>query len=266
MKGAMSSSPLSSTLSAAHPAAQLDPLYRQVATRLREDIRSGALAVGTVLPPLRDLAEEWKVSQQTMRGALELLRAAGLVSTRRRGGTRIEATHVDRSGQVMAALDNILTYSDNVRLRVTAKETVIARTGVAELLQSPPGRPWFRISGYRHLAGDPTPRVHSEVFINAAYPLVFERINSRTKRIYAMFGPLYGEDFVEFRQELRTVPLSADARSVLGASDEGMELGLRYINRFFGEFGDVMEVAVNVHRLDDPNAALLRRPAVMPRP
>ena len=130
-------------LAAAHPAAQLDPLYRQVATRLREDIRSGALAVGTVLPPLRDLAEEWKVSQQTMRGALELLRAAGLVSTRRRGGTRIEAMHVDRSGQVMATLDNILAYSENVRLRVTAKETIIARTGVAELLQSPPGRPWM---------------------------------------------------------------------------------------------------------------------------
>jgi GntR family transcriptional regulator len=262
MKGAMSSP---HALAAAHPAAQLDPLYRQVATRLREDIRSGALAVGTVLPPLRDLAEEWKVSQQTMRGALELLRAAGLVSTRRRGGTRIEATHVDRSGQVMATLDNILAYSDNVRLRVTAKETIIARTGVAELLQSPPGRPWFRISGYRHLAGDPTPRVHSEVFINAAYPRVFERINSRTKRIYAMFGPLYGEDFVEFRQELRTVPLSAEARSVLGGSD-GAELGLRYINRFFGEFGDVMEVAVNIHRLEDPHAAMLRRPAVTPRP
>ena len=195
-----------------------------------------------------------------------MLRAAGLVSTRRRGGTRIEAMHVDRSGQVMAALDNILTYSDNVRLRVTAKETVIARTAVAELLHSPPGRPWFRISGYRHLAGDPTPRVHSEVFINVAYPLVFERINSRTKRIYAMFGPLYGEDFVEFRQELRTVPLSPDVRTVLGVSDDSEQLGLRYINRFFGEFGDVMEVAVNTHRLDDPNAALLRRPALRPHP
>jgi len=165
----------------------------------------------------------------------------------------------------MAALDNILAYSDNVVLKVTSKETIIARTGVADLLQCPPGRPWYRISGYRHLSSDPAPRVYSEVYINAAYPRVFERINSRTKRIYSLFAPLYGEDFVEFRQELRTVQLSSEARAVLGADDESGELGLRYVNRFFGEFGEVMEVAVNVHRLSDPQASLLRRPAVAPR-
>jgi DNA-binding GntR family transcriptional regulator len=242
--------------------AALQPLYRQFAETLRNAIRAGDYPVGDTLPSVRELADAHGLSQQTVRDALGLLRSGGLVSTRRRGGTRVEPNHVDRSGHVLQALDQLLAYGDSVRLEVTRKEVVIARTEVAELLQCAPGQAWLKVSGYRHLRGDPRARVALEVYINSAYPRVFEKISGRTKTIFSMFQSLYGETFVEFRQEVRTIRLPPSAAETLQAPEGAM--GLRYVNRFIGEFGDPMEVSVNMHLLDDPEAMSLRRAPVVP--
>ena len=243
-------------------ASKAQPLYRELAERIRAAIRDGQFPVGSTLPSVRELAERFAVSTQTAREALALLRAGGLVNSRRRGGTRVQAAHVDRSGHIMEALDQLLAYSDNVRLKVTAKETVIARTDVAELLGCPPGQPWYKISGFRHLADDPRARVHLEVYINHAFPRIFEKVTSRTKRIFSMFAELYDEPLTEFRQELKTVPLSLAASDCLAAAPDAM--GLQYVNRFVGEFGEVLEVSINTHLLADPDAMRLRKGLVVP--
>jgi GntR family transcriptional regulator len=247
---------------AASAGAGLQPLYRQLADRLRAAIRAGDFEIGSTLPSVKALAERYGVSQQTVREALGLLKAGGLVSSRRRGGTRVEAVHVDRSGHVMQALQQVLAYGESVHLKVVSKEVIVARTDVAELLQCRPGEPWLKVTGYRHLGTDPAPRVYVEVYINHSYPLVFEKITGRTRTIFSMFEDLYGESFVEFRQEVRTVRLPDAAARTLGADDGA--IGLRYVNRFIGEFGDTLEVSVNAHLLDDPAAMSLRKAAVVP--
>lgn len=238
------------------------PLYRALAERMRAALRDGQFPVGSTLPSVRELADQFSVSPQTAREAVALLRAGGLVNSRRRGGTRVLASHIDQAGHVLDALDQLLAYSDNVRLKVTAKETIIARTDVAEMLGCPPGQPWFKISGYRHLATDPQPRVHLEVYINHAYPKIFEKITSRTTRIFSMFADVYDEPLTEFRQELKTVTLSLAASQCLSALPNA--LGLRYVNRFIGEFGETLEVSANTHLLQEPEVSRLRKLPVVP--
>ena len=63
------------------------PLYFQLAESLREQIDSGALAPGTLLPPLRQAAEEWGVNLHTVRHAYQRLASAGLVRTTAPRGT-----------------------------------------------------------------------------------------------------------------------------------------------------------------------------------
>ncbi|MFI9648378.1 GntR family transcriptional regulator [Streptomyces sp. NPDC052040] len=60
--------------------------YRKVAAELREAIVSGEYATGAKLPPEGTLAERHGVSRGTIRHALAVLRADGLVTSRR--GTR----------------------------------------------------------------------------------------------------------------------------------------------------------------------------------
>jgi DNA-binding FadR family transcriptional regulator len=66
-------------------------LYRQIADQLRTLIRKGEYAVGTRLPPERDLAMRMGVSRPSVREALIALEVEGLVEVRGGSGIHILA-------------------------------------------------------------------------------------------------------------------------------------------------------------------------------
>lgn len=63
----------------------------EISASVEDGIRSGALATGAALPPVRGLAEELGVSPATVAAAYRGLRDRGLVETAGRGGTRVRA-------------------------------------------------------------------------------------------------------------------------------------------------------------------------------
>jgi GntR family transcriptional regulator len=67
------------------------PLYEQLRRQLAELIQSAALAPGDRLPPLRQLAADLGLAVGTVARAYRELESAGLVSSRRGGGTRVSA-------------------------------------------------------------------------------------------------------------------------------------------------------------------------------
>jgi GntR family transcriptional repressor for pyruvate dehydrogenase complex len=66
------------------------PLYEQVAARVRELAEATGLGPGDRLPPERELAQHLGVSRSSVREALTLLRAAGLVHTRQGDGVYLQ--------------------------------------------------------------------------------------------------------------------------------------------------------------------------------
>lgn len=71
-----------------HPRADR-PLYQQVADDLRQLIQAGTLRSGAPLPGESDLADDYDVSTNTIRGALAVLRNEGLIVTERAKGSRV---------------------------------------------------------------------------------------------------------------------------------------------------------------------------------
>ena len=68
------------------------PPYEQLRRQLADLIRSGVLAPGDRLPPLRQLAADLGLAVGTVGRAYRELEAAGLVRARRGGGTRVLPT------------------------------------------------------------------------------------------------------------------------------------------------------------------------------
>lgn len=60
-----------------------EPIYLQIAGYLREEIRSGRLRPGQVVPSERTLTQEFGVARETARKAHQLLRAEGLIERSR---------------------------------------------------------------------------------------------------------------------------------------------------------------------------------------
>lgn len=63
------------------------PMYRDIADELREQIESGELPPGSLLPHTNDLMERFSASKQTVRSAVDVLVQEGLVVVRRRYGS-----------------------------------------------------------------------------------------------------------------------------------------------------------------------------------
>jgi DNA-binding GntR family transcriptional regulator len=77
------------------------PLYIQIAEGLMGKIESGELAPGDQLPPERDLAEQLGVNRMTLRRALRVLEAQGLIDRRHGVGTYITTPKIDRQMDVV---------------------------------------------------------------------------------------------------------------------------------------------------------------------
>ena len=65
------------------------PLYVQVSDLVRQQILSGMWKINTALPPEGDIARDFGVSPGTMRKALDMLEAEGLVTRMQGRGTFI---------------------------------------------------------------------------------------------------------------------------------------------------------------------------------
>ncbi len=88
------SSPISNQLPESIVTARLPPiatkrLYQRISDVLRQSIDSGAFAIGSFLPPERDLAEQLGVSRTSVREALIALEVAGRVSVRVGAGVEV---------------------------------------------------------------------------------------------------------------------------------------------------------------------------------
>ena len=65
------------------------PAYEQIRAQVTALVNSGALPVGTRLPPIRQLAQDLELAPGTVAKAYALLERTGLASAHRRRGTII---------------------------------------------------------------------------------------------------------------------------------------------------------------------------------
>ncbi|MEV4575928.1 GntR family transcriptional regulator [Nonomuraea jabiensis] len=72
------------------------PAYLRIADEIREEIISGSITPGTRLPSNDALAAAHAVSLMTIRKAMEVLKAQGLIESKTRGGTIVRQRRVIR--------------------------------------------------------------------------------------------------------------------------------------------------------------------------
>lgn len=65
----------------------LEPPYLQLASILRAKIESGELPAGRMMPSIVTLSQEYGLAKTTVRKSLDILKAEGLILTRRSWGT-----------------------------------------------------------------------------------------------------------------------------------------------------------------------------------
>jgi GntR family transcriptional regulator, transcriptional repressor for pyruvate dehydrogenase complex len=99
-------------------------LYRQIADQLRGLIAAGEFALGSRLPPERDLAVQLGVSRPSVREALIALEVEGLVEVRM--GSGIYVTALEAAPAARSAMDTVLGPFDIIRARALVEAELAA--------------------------------------------------------------------------------------------------------------------------------------------
>ncbi|UQU65816.1 GntR family transcriptional regulator [Couchioplanes caeruleus] len=114
------------TVSASDPT----PPYEQVRRQVAALIESGALTEGTRLPPVRQLAGDLSLAVGTVARAYRELETAGLLVTRRGGGTRV-ADFLPRAADDTALRRAAEEYVTRARLADAGDDAIVAAVHAA---------------------------------------------------------------------------------------------------------------------------------------
>lgn len=113
------------------------PPYEQLRRQLALYITSGALTAGTKLSPVRQLAADLDLANGTVSRAYRELEAAGLVSTRRGGGTTVlpqdpETTRHAREARLAELAAQFVAAARGLQLGDSAIRPAVDRALTAE--------------------------------------------------------------------------------------------------------------------------------------
>jgi GntR family transcriptional regulator len=227
------------------------PLYSQVAHDLAEAIGAGRYPIGSLLPTEMALCEQYGTSRPTVRLALQELQAMGLVSRRKRVGTRVESSSPSGGySQSMASLDGLVQLAEDQERLVQSVETVVIDRALARELGCAPGSTWVRIQVLRlDRKGDALPVGWTDAYVDPAYADIPNLLKESPKElISSLIEAKYGKRIAEVEQTIQAVSLNARFAKSLNA-EEGSP-GLKIIRRYLDQANEAFEITVTVHPSD----------------
>jgi len=115
------------------------PLYYQIQLRLIEQIRSGELKPGDLVPSEQEISARLGVSRMTARQALKSLCSRGLVYSQRGKGTFVSRMKLEKNfRQLLSFSEEMKDRGSQPRSKVLAFKRILADGDVAEALRLNP--------------------------------------------------------------------------------------------------------------------------------
>jgi GntR family transcriptional regulator len=225
--------------------------YAEVARGLAEGIASGRFPVGSLLPTELELSEQFGVSRHTVRTALRQLQDLGLVSRRKRVGTRVEAARsAGGYNQSLASVEDLVQLAASHLRSVREIEDVVADRVLAKEIGCPPGTRWLRISSLR-LDKDKTaaPICWTDVYVDAAYSDLRNVVRKHPRVLMSdLIETRYARRVAEVRQEIHAVGVPASLAERL--QTKAGSPALRIVRHYLDQRGDAFEISISIHPAD----------------
>jgi DNA-binding GntR family transcriptional regulator len=225
--------------------------YAVVAKDLMEGISSGRFPVGTLLPTELELCELYDVSRHTVRAAITQLQNQGLVSRRKRVGTRVEsATPKGGYSQSLASVSDLVHLAETQVRSIQSVQHFVADIALAKRLGLEPGEHYFCVSSIRvDQENLRAPLCWTDVYAQDIYSEVIELAEQHPDElIAALIEQHFGRYIDVVDQQVRAVLLSPEISKSLNA--EAGSPGLNIVRQYRDEEGGLMVVSETTHPQD----------------
>jgi len=222
------------------------PRYLQVAKDLTDKIAAGKFPVGTHLLTEMELCQFYNISRYTAREALRQLRDAGLVSRRRKSGTKVIAlAPATAYSQPIGSISNLLQYGEDTKLRLRSQRRVVCNASLAKALECEIGREWLALETLRTRPEDGCPICMTTIYLNVELPGIDKRIATLSGPVSAMLRDFYGLRIARIEQSIQATLVSARYAKLLRVEARGP--ALRAIRKYYDESDRLIEYADATH-------------------
>lgn len=210
----------------AGPTPAFSPLYQQIKSLILQSLQSGEWKPGEVIPSEMELAARYRVSQGTVRKAIDELTANNLVVRRQGRGTFV-ATHAEQ--HVQFRFLKLVPDSGTPGSEGPAHRNIIdcrrtrASADVARALALRTGDPVLQARRVLSFAG--TPAILEDLWLPAApfKGLTADRLASYHGPMYALFEIEFNVRMVRAEEKIRAEP-ATDGRDLLLKVEHGTPL------------------------------------------
>lgn len=220
---------------AAGAAPTFSPLYQQIKALITQGLQSGEWKPGELIPSEIELAARFKVSQGTVRKAIDELSAENLVVRRQGKGTFV-ATHHEARAQFrflrLAPDQGVPHYPEN---RIIEVKRMRAPAEVARALDMKSGDSVVYIR--RVQAFDGVPTILEELWLPGQIfkGLTAERLNEYKGTMYALFETEFGTHMIRAAEQIRAVSAEPAAAELLQIQVGVPLLGVERVSYTYGD-------------------------------
>ncbi|MDB5876758.1 MAG: GntR family transcriptional regulator [Variovorax sp.] len=227
------------------------PLYQQIKSLILQSLQAGEWKPGEPIPSEMDLAARFRVSQGTVRKAIDELAAENLVIRRQGKGTFV-ATHAEQNVQYRFL--KLVPDSGDTQTEGPAERTIVdckrlrAASDVARALALRTGDAVLQVRRVLAYAGVPT--ILEDLWLPGTpfKGLTAERLREWRGPMYAMFETEFGVRMVRAQEQIRAVLPDASQAALLSVS---VATPLLSVERIAHTYNDApMELRRGLYRTD----------------
>jgi DNA-binding GntR family transcriptional regulator len=223
------------------------PRYVEIQETLREAIVNGKFEVGSQLPGETELAREFDVSRFTVREALRILSAAGMITRQQGARSRvIRADHVLNYTFSVGSAQDLQQYASETYLDVVSTSKIRATpSSLARFLRCRDGKEWLLVKGPRRDTKTGDILGYTEVYLWREFEAHLPDITKRGAPIHEQIEAVLGIKANDILQSISAVTIPDDAAQVIGVPSGSPALEI--VRHYSGSRGNFFEVARNIH-------------------
>lgn len=211
------------------------PLYQQIKALITQSLQSGEWKPGEMIPSEIELASRFKVSQGTVRKAIDELAAENLVVRRQGKGTFVATHHEVRAQYRFLRLMPDVGEPHSPENKIIEVKRLRAPAEVARLLDMKSGDPVILIKRVQSFDGVPT--ILEELWLpgNLFKGLTAERLIEYKGPMYGLFETEFGTRMIRATESLRAVNADAVAADLLKVEINSALLSVERVSFTYGD-------------------------------
>ncbi|MGN6388685.1 MAG: GntR family transcriptional regulator [Burkholderiaceae bacterium] len=226
---------ISAVVQTAGSSPTFSPLYQQIKSLITASLQSGEWKPGELIPSEVDLAQRYKVSQGTVRKAIDELSAENLVIRRQGKGTFVATHHEERAQFRFLRLMPDVGTAESADNRILDVRRLRASADVARLLDVRSGDSLIYIKRVQCFGGAPT--ILEEIWLPGQIfrGLTAERLAEYKGPMYGLFETEFGTRMIRATERIRAVGASAEAAAALEVDENSPLLSVERISFTYGD-------------------------------